>query len=80
MALANLLNFLRQRIERTTAQELLIVYRNWKGVEATRRIFPVDLWWGKTKYHQKEQWFIKAIDLDKRENRDFALVDIVHIG
>lgn len=52
-------------------------YINWEGKEAVRSVEPIEIWYGKTKWHPKKQWFIKAKDLEKRAERDFALKDIV---
>lgn len=56
---------------------VLIRYTNWKGVTSDRRVRPVELWFGATEYHSSEQWFLKALDIEKDEERDFAMKDIV---
>ena len=53
-----------------------IIYTNWKGVTATRTIQPIEIWFGATDYHPDEQWLLKALDIDKGEQRDFAMQDI----
>lgn len=53
-----------------------IVYTNWQGVTSTRRILPVEIWYGSTEWHKEEQWLLKALDLDKQAERDFAMKDI----
>lgn len=55
------------------------IYKNWKGKVTIREVDPVMLWFGKTEYHnsKEEQWFLKAIDVDKEAERDFALKDII---
>jgi hypothetical protein len=35
----------------------------------------VRLWFGTSEWHPEEQWFLQAFDMDKREERDFALRD-----
>jgi len=52
-------------------------YKNWEGKVGTRKVGPIKIWHGRTKWHPKRQWFLKAIDLDKKEERDFALKDII---
>lgn len=52
-------------------------YVNWEGKKATRTVEPLKIWYGKTKWHPKKQWLLKAKDLDKNAERDFALKDIV---
>ncbi len=54
-----------------------ILYRNWKGDVAVRRIMPIEIWFGSTEWHKQDQWLLAATDLDKNERRDFALQDIV---
>ncbi len=43
---------------------------------AERTIEPIKIWFGSTQWHPQEQWFLKAMDLDKNFERDFALLDI----
>ena len=52
-------------------------YKNWEDKTAVRNVEPIKIWYGKTKWHPKRQWFLKAIDLDKNEERDFALRDLI---
>lgn len=52
-------------------------YINWEGKRAIRKVNPIKIWYGNTKWHPRKQWFLKAIDLNKKEERDFALKDIV---
>lgn len=53
-----------------------IIYTNWKGETAERTIRPIELWFGKTEYHPEEQWLLRALDLTKNEERNFAMKDI----
>lgn len=57
-------------------KELQFVYKNWHGEVSTRTALPIKIWYGKTDWHPTEQWFIKAIDVEKGEERDFALIDM----
>ena len=52
-------------------------YVNWEGKKATRKVKPIKIWYGKTEWHPKKQWFLKAIDIEKDAERNFALKDIV---
>lgn len=54
-----------------------IDYINYKGERSVRRIHPIKVWFGETKYHEGPQDFLMAIDIEKRELRDFACKDIV---
>ncbi len=51
-------------------------YVNWKGESGLRRVRPTELWFGTTSYHPEPQWFLKAHDIDKDAERDFAMRDI----
>jgi predicted DNA-binding transcriptional regulator YafY len=53
-----------------------ITYTNWKGVRAERTIKPMQLWFGKTEFHPTEQWLLNAVDVEKDEQRNFAMADI----
>jgi hypothetical protein len=35
------------------------------------------MWYGHTEYHKEDQWLLKALDLDKNAERDFAVKDIL---
>lgn len=52
-------------------------YVNWEGKKATREVEPIKIWYGKTKWHKKSGWLLKAIDVKKQAERDFAMKDIV---
>lgn len=56
---------------------LRFLYKNWKGETRERSVQPIKIWFGKTEFHPEEQWFLKAKDLEKNEERDFALKDII---
>lgn len=60
----------------TSKQIVEILYTNWKGETAVRKILPVKLWYGHTEYHKEDQWLLNAIDQEKQAPRDFALKDI----
>ena len=51
-------------------------YTNWKGKTATRTVRPIELKFGSTIWHKKPQYLLSAYDLDRKENRCFALSDI----
>lgn len=52
-----------------------LTYKNWKGEVADRLILPITIWYGTTEWHPEPQWFLKARDMEKHDERDFALVD-----
>jgi predicted DNA-binding transcriptional regulator YafY len=57
--------------------EVRIVYRNYRGEVAKRRIIPGRIWFGGTEWHPEPQWLLDAVDLEKGATRSFALRDIV---
>jgi len=58
------------------SQRVDILYTNYKGERAWRRILPVKIWFGSTKWHPAEQRFVDAEDVDRQALRSFALCDI----
>ena len=57
--------------------QLKFEYINWEGKKAIRKVKPIEIWFGKTEWHPEEQWFLKALDIDKNAERNFALKDII---
>ena len=55
---------------------LTVNYTNWRGVRAVRRIIPVGVWFGSSRWHPEDQFFMSAWDVDKGEMRDFAIRDM----
>jgi predicted DNA-binding transcriptional regulator YafY len=53
-----------------------IIYTNWKGETAKRIIKPIELWYGATEFHPEEQWLLRALDIEKNDERNFAMKDI----
>ena len=56
---------------------LTFKYKNWQGETAVRRVIPIKFWYGHTEFHKKDQWLLKALDVDKNAERDFAVKDIL---
>ncbi len=57
-------------------KNVIINYTNWQNKTRERKITPLNIWFGETKWHKGQQWFLKAIDLEKEEERDFAVSGI----
>ena len=55
-----------------------IRYTNWKGETGDRYIMPLEVWYGATQWHPEEQWLLRALDVEKQAERDFALKDILN--
>jgi hypothetical protein len=59
-------------------EALTIIYTNWRGETAERRIIPIKPWYGTTEWHPDPGWLIKAWDIEKDAERDFAWSGIAH--
>lgn len=70
----DLLALLTEAIE--GKQVLKFIYTNYKGETSERHVSPLRLYEGSTQYHRDIQWLLQAMDLDKNENRNFAVRDI----
>jgi predicted DNA-binding transcriptional regulator YafY len=56
---------------------VIIRYRNHRGEIADRRILPRSLRFGASQWHPGQQWLLEATDLDKGQDRTFAMQDIL---
>jgi predicted DNA-binding transcriptional regulator YafY len=63
--------------KKISKQKLQFRYKNWQGVTAMRSVEPIKIWYGETQFHKSKQWFLKAFDLDKKAERNFAMRDII---
>ena len=60
------------------SEHLKIIYRNWRGEITERTIKPLGaLTFGSTPYHREPQWLLPAMDIDKGQERTFAVKDIL---
>jgi predicted DNA-binding transcriptional regulator YafY len=57
-------------------QIVCILYTNYRGETAVRKIVPKKIWFGKTEWHLEEQWILDAVDIEKKADRGFAMKDI----
>lgn len=57
-------------------KEVKILYTNWKGETRWRVIVPSTIEFKSTTWHKEEQWILNAFDIEKQEERGFALKDI----
>lgn len=60
------------------ASQVYIDYTNYRGERGVRLIQPQPdgLYWGSNEYHREEQWLLRAIDVEKKTLRTFAMRDI----
>jgi hypothetical protein len=59
-----------------SSREVSILYKNWKGEVAWRRIVPLSISFESSQWHPVPQWIMRALDIDKEAERSFAIVDI----
>lgn len=57
-------------------KEVKILYTNWRGETAVRKIIPKEIVFASTEWHPEEQWLLVAFDVDKQADRSFAIKDI----
>ena len=57
-------------------KEVNILYTNWKGITRWRKIIPLNIEFKATNWHKDKQWILNAIDIEKNEERGFAIMDI----
>lgn len=67
----------------TAGDPVVILYENWRGETAPRKIIPhvttegtLYSWFGSTKWHPTPGWLFSAIDADKDASRDFAMAGV----
>lgn len=56
---------------------LVFEYKNWKGEVGIRKVLPLEVYFSSNEFHQETQWLMDAFDLDKMEERTFAMNDII---
>ena len=52
---------------------VVIDYTNWRGERKLRRVLPLNFYHGSNEWHKDDQWIMKAHDLDRDEEREFAM-------
>lgn len=53
-----------------------ILYTNYKGKTALRRVIPKSIMYSHNEWHTKDQWLMLAFDVEKNAERTFALKDV----
>lgn len=56
---------------------LVFEYKNWKGEVGIRKVVPIEIFFGNTDFHESNQWLMVAFDIEKKEERTFAMKDII---
>lgn len=62
--------------EKVPSRPVLVDYTNYAGQRRMRKILPIDLVFGSNKWHPSPQWLLIAMDMEKQEERTFAMENI----
>jgi hypothetical protein len=54
-----------------------VLYRNWRGEVAWRRIRPIRLEWPPDGRPHSNQWLLRCWDLDREAERSYAFQDMI---
>lgn len=57
-------------------ESVTVLYTNYRGEKAERRIRPITIWFGSNEYHSMPQWLLRAWCFKKSGFRDFALANV----
>lgn len=57
-------------------KKIKVLYTNWKNDTRYRIIIPISIEFKSTEWHKEEQWILNAMDVEKNEQRSFAMKDI----
>ncbi len=65
-------------IEPPLEKQVSFTYTNWRGETKKRTVVPISIRFGISDYHEGEQWFLVAFDIEKGDLaiREFAMKDI----
>jgi hypothetical protein len=55
-------------------------YVNYRGEKSHRKVTPLGLRFGTSKYHKESTFLLRALDLDKGEEREFAIRDMSNVS
>lgn len=59
--------------------EMTFDYINHRGEFSRRRARPVSYRYGSSDWHPNPQWLMMAIDVEKNEPREFAMMDMTNV-
>jgi hypothetical protein len=58
---------------------VVFTYTNYRGEKANRKAIVKGLFWGTSLYHKGPQLFMRGLDLDKMQYRDYAACDVENL-
>jgi hypothetical protein len=67
---------MEQILRLQSGSQIEFEYTNYKNDTSYRKVIVKEIFFGSTPHHKIKQWFLRAFDLDKKEERCFALADI----
>jgi hypothetical protein len=65
-----------QSVHVTAGDTIRFHYTNHKLETEWRRAQVERFWYGSSSFHTGDQWFMRALDVDRNEYRNFALRDM----
>lgn len=65
-----------ERKEEDGSLRVRVQYTNWVGRTQWRNIIPVSIRFGVSKFHSIPQWLLLVHDLDRGDDREYAMKDI----
>ncbi len=66
----------QERIVEAVGRIFRFGYVNYRGEASTREVVFHYFWYGHSEYHAEDQFFLRGMDVQKKEMRDFAVKDI----
>jgi predicted DNA-binding transcriptional regulator YafY len=51
-------------------------YKNWQGISAVRTCEVIGFYYGQNEWHKENQFLLKGLDLEKNQERTFAIRDM----
>lgn len=69
-----------REVEIRPGDKIRFHYTNWQMETEWRKAEVSSFWFGSSTYHQGEQWFMRAVCLDRGAVRNFAMRDMRDIS
>jgi hypothetical protein len=63
-------------IEIKNGMTIAFHYENWQGVSAERTCEVIGLFYGQNEWHKENQFMLKGLDLEKNQERTYAIRDM----
>jgi predicted DNA-binding transcriptional regulator YafY len=57
-------------------KSIKLKYLNYRGEISWRHVMPIEIRFGRSSWHNDDQWLLKGYDLEKNAEREFAMKDI----